>query len=293
MAFTIPNDADAFHTHQAGPDSVDFAILAAAMKGDGVLTGLAVTAQGTPDMTVAVAAGWIAVGGVLAQASAGNVNISAADATNPRFDLISVDNTGGKNVTAGTPAATPVFPAIPADSVVIAVVYVPANDTDIESDHIVDKRCFVTGAGISSRVYRNGTQSITTGAFPTCAYDAEDYDNLKCHDNATNNDRLIAPVAGNYRVTAQVHWQSNATGKRQIFIRRSGDSMVPAALQLNPDDALDMQMAVSGDLHLDAGQYVEIVVSQNSGTTLTIGTASSPQLNQHAESASLTLLRAD
>jgi hypothetical protein len=103
MSFVIPNLPDAGFTDQAEPDSRDFRdILAPAVDGTGVLNGCAVTAQGTPDMTVAVAAGRVLVLGVWADVTAGNVTITAADGTNPRFDLIVVDNTGAKSAVAGT-----------------------------------------------------------------------------------------------------------------------------------------------------------------------------------------------
>lgn len=140
MAFTIPNNADAFHTHQAEPDSVDIAILVQALNGEGVVSGCTVTAQGSPDMTVAVAVGVVRIDNQLVTVTAGNVTVGAADGTNPRIDLITVNNAGTKACTAGTAAASPVFPAVPADSVALAAVYVPASDTTIASNQITDKR---------------------------------------------------------------------------------------------------------------------------------------------------------
>ena len=150
MSFTIPNKLDAFHEHQAQPDKVDIDILVAALQRDGVLFGCAVTAQGIPDMTVAVAAGAVTIGSVQAAVASGNLTIGTADATNPRFDLLTVNNAGTKAVTAGTAAAAPVFPAIPANSVVLAAVYVPASDTAIQSNQITDKRCIVLDAAPQS-----------------------------------------------------------------------------------------------------------------------------------------------
>lgn len=143
MTFTIPNAADAFSPEQAKVDKVDFDILVSA---DGVVSGCAVTAQGTPNMTVAVAAGVVVIGGISVAVAAGNVTITAAHATNPRFDLIAVNNAGVKSVVAGTAATAPVFPSIPANSVILASVFVPANDTAINANQIVDKRIsIVTG----------------------------------------------------------------------------------------------------------------------------------------------------
>lgn len=140
MAFDIPNAASAEDPSQAMPDSRDFTdILIPSFSGTGVVTGCAVTPQGSPDMTVAVAAGTVAVAGVSVGVAGGNVVITAADATNPRFDLIVASNTGVKSAVAGVPAAAPVFPSA-AGKVVLAAVRVPAGAASINAAKIVDKR---------------------------------------------------------------------------------------------------------------------------------------------------------
>ena len=143
MAFTIPNQSDAGTSSQSEVDAVDFGILVAAYNGTGVVTGGAVTAQGPPDMTVAVAAGAVLINGLHYTISAGNGTITTADSSNPRFDLITINTSGAIVVTAGTAASNPVFPAIPADDAVLAAVHVPAGDTAIATAQIVDKRVIV------------------------------------------------------------------------------------------------------------------------------------------------------
>lgn len=150
MAFTIPNAPAAGFADQAEPDSVDFGIIAAGLAGDGVISGCAVTAQGVPDGTVAVASGSVRVGGTIASVASGNVTIPTGDATNPRFDLVVADNAGVKSRVAGTPAANAVFPAIPANSVVLAAVYVPANDSAVNANQITDKRVIVGQAALGA-----------------------------------------------------------------------------------------------------------------------------------------------
>lgn len=144
MPFTIPHAVDAGFADQAELDAVDFEIFLQGYLQTGVISGCAVTAQGSPDMTVAVAAGVVEVAKKRAIVTAGNVTVSAADGTNPRFDLIHVDDVGATGITAGTPAASPVFPPHPASKVVLAAVYVPAADTDIDTNQIVDKRIMIT-----------------------------------------------------------------------------------------------------------------------------------------------------
>ena len=141
MAWSVPDKG----TAQNDLQSILFAryheALVAGIDGvDCVLTGCGVTAQGSPDMTCAVASGTVLSNGVRQTVSSGNVTIGAADGTNPRFDLVVANSSGTKAVRAGTAAAVPVPPARSANDVVLAVVYVPASDTTISSTQIVDLR---------------------------------------------------------------------------------------------------------------------------------------------------------
>lgn len=121
---------------------------------------LAVTEKaGTPNMSVDVAAGSAFVDGTLAAAqgvyhvtndAVTNLTIAAAHATNARKDLVvaKVEDaayTGATNawslaVVTGTPAASPAEPATPANSLVLALVDVPALDTAIGNAQITDRR---------------------------------------------------------------------------------------------------------------------------------------------------------
>lgn len=144
--FTVPNQPSAWDSEQAEVDSGDFSILAAGISGDGVLVGCAVSPQGTPNMTVAVAAGLVKIGGAVVSVAAGNVTIGAASAS-ARFDGVFVNNAGTKSVVAGTASANPQFPAKsgwPANSICLAMVFVPVTATTITSNNIVDKRTFVS-----------------------------------------------------------------------------------------------------------------------------------------------------
>lgn len=137
--------------------------VAAADPGHGVvLTGdLAVTANGTPNMSVNVATGnaWIrgtqsAAQGVyhLFNDATVNLAISAADPTNPRRDLIIAQvrdgNYSGSSydgrilVVTGTPAASPSDPSLASypNALVLARVAVAANASSIVAGNITDLR---------------------------------------------------------------------------------------------------------------------------------------------------------
>lgn len=129
--------------------------------GHGVMgpSDLAVTQNGSPNMSVNVAQGMCFIRGsesahqgvyVAYNDATTNVVISAADPTNPRRDLIVVQvrdsaYSGASNdvrimAVTGTPAASPADPAIPANSFVLARVAVAAAASSITNANITDAR---------------------------------------------------------------------------------------------------------------------------------------------------------
>ncbi len=151
--FIIPNETGSTleNVRQAQPDQKDIEILLMGTITTGVVSGCVVTEQTVPDMTVRVAVGvarWKGLENITVAADT-SVTIEAADGTNPRFDYIMIDQTTGNIINPsagdgkGTASANPVFPAIPADRIIIAVVHVTENETAIENKHIVDKRVLI------------------------------------------------------------------------------------------------------------------------------------------------------
>lgn len=142
----------------------------------------AVTQNGTPNMSVNVAAGRALIrSGNASSIAAGvyavlndatvNVAIAAADPTNPRIDLVVVqvrDTNYGEatndvriTVITGTPAASPAVPALTSypNALVLAQIAVAAADTSIVTGDITDKRTYATALG--------GTQWCTSTTRPT------------------------------------------------------------------------------------------------------------------------------
>ncbi|CAB4136919.1 hypothetical protein UFOVP314_45 [uncultured Caudovirales phage] len=132
----------------------------------GVVNGgdLAVTQNGTPNMSVNVAAGRAFIRGTQTAGSLnqgvysffndGTVNlaVSSADPTNPRRDLVVAqirdsNYSGSANdarlfVVTGTPAASPTDPVVPADTLVLARLSVAAGATSVTNANITDLRVF-------------------------------------------------------------------------------------------------------------------------------------------------------
>lgn len=162
MTLTVPTIESApTFDGQAVPDSTDWQALSQTIQATGVFSGCTVSQHTGSDMAVNVAAGLIAVAGVGSSvASAANVAIQAASATDRRDIVIytpgvGVETSGSgttnsaacKGVACGTAGWNhsstgnpPVKPAVPAGSVLLAEVYVASSTTAITTvANIIDK----------------------------------------------------------------------------------------------------------------------------------------------------------
>lgn len=154
MAWTIPDKAEGDANIQSVLFQEYLDVLVEGISGKNcVLSGLAMT--GGADMTPDVAKGAVLSNGTMFAVAAGTVTIGTADATNPRLDLVVVNSSGALAVRAGTAASNPKPPARTTNDVVIAVVYVAANDTSIGSGSIVDLRMMRENGPIC--IYRQTT----------------------------------------------------------------------------------------------------------------------------------------
>jgi len=137
----IPNKASAAYVRQSGVMAADIRAMMLASAGDGIINGLSVAQQGSPDMTVAVAAGLCRIGGYYAYVNAQNATITAAHATLYRCDLVVCDYNGVVSVVAGTAASISAYiaPDVPANSISLAQVTVPPAVTSIITSYIYDK----------------------------------------------------------------------------------------------------------------------------------------------------------
>lgn len=141
-------------------EHIDLNNMLLAEKWWGVLSGSGVSERGAgANMSVDVAAGIAFIDYVTyTEAVTVNVVISAADATNPRKDIIIYDSaTSNPIVITGNPGATPQPPDITANDILLAMVDVSANATAIYDSDITDKRIYVVAAGLD---VVNGTAGL-------------------------------------------------------------------------------------------------------------------------------------
>lgn len=171
-------------THTAAGDRALIHSIYGGREGVTGTTDLAVSQNGSPNMSVNVAAGRGVVFGdstsdqqlyhIWNDATV-NKTISAADPTNPRRDLIVAEvrdaqtDGGGNNdwrlrVVTGTPAGSPADPATPNTALVLARVAVAAAATSITNANITDLRPRA-GAIASVDVVCTSTTRPTTGLF--------------------------------------------------------------------------------------------------------------------------------
>lgn len=220
MPFSIPDKG----AGQADVQSILFSeymnILMAGIQGiDYPFNGCAVSAQGSPNMTVAVAAGAVVSAGALKVVSAGNVTVTTANGSNPRIDLIVIDSSGTKTIRTGTAAAAPRPPARTANDVVLAAVYVPANATTITTGLITDLRVLQNYAQVGVSLpsnHVNGTATPTEVTGLTVPLEVGSY---------VFEYSLIYQIAG--AVTNGLRLSVNFTGTNTAFVansRQSADS---------------------------------------------------------------------
>lgn len=121
-----------------------------AAKDNGVLSGLGVTAQGTPSMTLDVAAGQCHVDNeTYVELAPTTVVIGTAHGTLPRLDIVCYDTSAGAAaVTSGTAASVPQPPDIPGGDILLALISVPAMDSTISSGQITDEIIIVRPVGL-------------------------------------------------------------------------------------------------------------------------------------------------
>ncbi len=296
---------------------------------------MAVTQNGTPNMSVNVAAGKAFVDGT-ENANQGaylcvndatvNLAISASSPTNPRKDLVvakvqdaewsGATNSWSLAVVTGTPAASPAEPAVPANAIVLALVDVAANATSITNANITDRRrrasalggtvvctsttrpttplegleifetdtkrllVYTGGAWVQQalnfappacRIYDTSAASITTGGVEkVLTFNSERFDTDNMHSTVSNTNRITFNTAGLYVMTAQTIYSPNVNGDRVLAIRLNGTTYIAYETQRARSGGAGSHIMTCTTIYKMAqGDYVEMLVFQDSGATLT------------------------
>lgn len=136
--------------------------------GTGASTSMAPTAHGAASLQVDIAAGNYSKNGADSSTvyAGGNITLTAADATNPRVDIVYMSSGGTLSKTDGTAAAIvagvsgPVPPAWPAGCCPLAICFVPNLAIDFTGGgYVLDARPF----GVVPVSASGGTPALTLG----------------------------------------------------------------------------------------------------------------------------------
>lgn len=243
-----------------------------------VLAGdLAVTQNGTPNMSVNVAAGrcfvrsqeTLSLGhGTYTGFNDATVNVAvaASDPTNPRRDLVVFQvrdsNYSGAStdariaVVTGTPAASPVDPAVPVNSLVLARIAVAAAATTVVNANITDLR---------TRSYALGGVAVCTST--TRPTGASLYAGLVIYETDTN--RPMVYNGTGWRAIRTVRAQQSGAA-----VTSSGTTESTVATLVFPDQGAPGRLVLQGVLRVDkptATDIYEIRLKDSGGTTVGYG----------------------
>lgn len=264
-----------------------------------------VSQSGTPAMTVSVAAGHALVQGtqtasqglyIIYNDAATTVAISTASPTLPRIDRIcltvqdsfyggTANNQVILQAIAGTPNASPVAPAEPANSITLALVAVAANTTAIVDGNITDSRtvaqlsenAFTAGSTGANTLTVNGINGQTGKAFKINDY-------LGTQKFAVAVDGTITFPDGSTQATAAVGGVTSVSGGNGITA--TGTTAVSVAI-----DTLitaDLTTAQTLTNKILTSPQINLGVNTQSGTTYTTVLADNGKLVTQTNASSIT-----
>ena len=121
-----------------------------------------------------------------------------------------------------------------------------------------------------ARVYRTTNKSILDSTITAIDFDAERYDTDNYHSTVSNTTRFTAPKTGKYHIGGAIVWDANATGRRQLSIRLNGSATLGIQQVAAVSSIFPPAQVIGVDYQLNAGQYIELRVYQDSTITIDI-----------------------
>lgn len=116
-------------------------------------------------------------------------------------------------------------------------------------------------------VTHNANQSLLNDTETALAFNTETTDTEAMHDTATNNNRITIVTAGLYELRCGVWYESNATGYRQVRIRKNGATYL-GTINIPATSGNVTAIAFPCRARLSAADYVEALGRQTSGGAL-------------------------
>lgn len=105
--------------------------------------------------------------------------------------------------------------------------------------------------------------------FTGLSYDSEFYDKYNMHSVVSSVSRLVAPINGYYEVDSQMNWATNGVGRRLMkFVKGGTTDVLGSQVEATPSSSAITSMYTRAFVHLNATEWVETFVYQNSGAAL-------------------------
>ena len=124
------------------------------------------------------------------------------------------------------------------------------------------------------RAFNSANISISNNTTTAITLDSERWDTGELHSTSVNTSRITLTTAGNYLIVGIIEWGANATGSRQVQIRRNGDSATNIGIitqGATPGGAgFVTTQVISIYYQLVVGDFIELFVYQDSGGALNV-----------------------
>jgi hypothetical protein len=126
---------------------------------------------------------------------------------------------------------------------------------------------------VGCKVGNSSDISIANNTDVYLTFNSEKFDTDAFHSTSSNTGRITVPSgkAGYYQVYSSVQFLNNATGVRIIQLRKNGTVENYNGLFGNSSNRTGL--SVSATIYGSVGDYFEVSVYQDSGTTLDVGAA--------------------
>ncbi|GAC1535129.1 MAG: hypothetical protein NVS3B1_29590 [Marmoricola sp.] len=121
-----------------------------------------------------------------------------------------------------------------------------------------------------AQVYQNSSQSIPNATYTAVTFDTAEFNNDGAWTSGSNT-RWTCQTGGTYRVSAQISFNTNATGIREAQYVVNGGAVVTFNASAVSGAATQVVVPVFSQ-HFNAGDYIQVNAYQNSGGALTLAT---------------------
>jgi hypothetical protein len=130
-----------------------------------------------------------------------------------------------------------------------------------------------------ARVSRTTVQSIPhgSGTYTAIAFNSEELDNDTMWSGGQAT-RLYINTTGYWFLSSQIAFVSNSTNYRRFVLRKNGSTVISA--RSKEADVHNSSMCMTALAYLYSGDYIEMLISQDSGVALNTATTTheKPQL---------------